>query len=129
MRSYPANSAQAAGRILALTIISDGNFSPDELQCIGGSGILQHLDLGELEFRQIVQDLCNDLSLTAYHGGTRIEPSLIDPLLGEIVDSDLRRKLLQAMWRIADADGWLSDGEAVMFSRAAVAWGAENYFL
>jgi hypothetical protein len=49
--------------------------------------------------------------------------SLIDPLLGEIVDSDLRRKLLQAMWRIADADGWLSDGEAVMCSRAAVAWG------
>lgn len=129
MRSYPVNSAQAVGRILALTIISDGNFSPDELQSIGCSRILQHVELGELEFRQIVQELCNDLSLTANHGGARIEPSLIDPLLGEIVDSDLRRKLLQAMWRIADADGWLSDGEAVMLSRAAVTWGAENYFL
>lgn len=129
MRSYPVNSAPAAGRILALTIISDGNFSPDELQSIGDSRILQHLELGELEFRQIVQELCNDLSVTAHHGGARIEPSLIDPLLGEIVDSDLRRKLLQAMWRIADADCWLSDGEAVILSRAAVAWGAENSFL
>jgi uncharacterized tellurite resistance protein B-like protein len=126
MRSYPINSPHAAGRILALALISDGNLVPDELETMCRSRILQYVNLDELEFRQVLQDLCNDLMATSRHGIAKLEPSFIDSLLQEIEDGELRRKLLQAMWRIADADDWLSHGEAVLLSRATVAWTAET---
>jgi uncharacterized tellurite resistance protein B-like protein len=128
MHSYPINSAQAAGRILALTIIADGNFAPNELEALHRSGIFQYVELDEPQFRQIVRQLCEDLHASATHGIARLDHGLIDSMLDEIVDSDLRRKLLQVMWRIADADGCLSDSEAVLLSRASATWQAENYF-
>jgi hypothetical protein len=33
------------------------------------------------------------------------------------------------MWRLADADGWLADAEAVVLNRAAIRWGAEHGFV
>jgi uncharacterized tellurite resistance protein B-like protein len=33
------------------------------------------------------------------------------------------------MWNIAEADGWLADGEAVLLSRASTVWGAETNFV
>lgn len=128
MRTYPTNSAHAAGRILALTIISDGNVAPDELEALYRSRILQHVSLGELEFREVLHGLCNDLLATTRHGIVNLDPELIDRLLEEIEDGGLRRKLLQAMWKIADADDWLSDGEAVLLSRASITWAAETNF-
>lgn len=128
MRTYPTNSARAAGRILALTIISDGNVAPDELEAMYRSRILQHVSLDEIEFRDVLHELCNDLLATTMHGIVNLEPGLIDRLLQEIEAGDLRRKLLQAMWKIADADDWLSDGEAVLLSRASITWAAETNF-
>lgn len=128
MRIYPTNSARAAGRILALTIICDGNVAPDELEAMYRSRILHYVSLGELEFREVLHELCDDLLATTRHGIVNLEPDLIDRLLQEIEDGDLRRKLLQAMWKIADADDWLSDGEAVLLSRASTAWAAETHF-
>lgn len=128
MRSYPTNSSFAAGRILALTIISDGSVPPDELEAMYRSRILQYLSLDELEFKQVLHELCDDLLATTTHGIVNIEPSLIDLLLQEIEDENLRRKLLQAMWKIADADDWLSNGEAVLLSRASITWAAETNF-
>lgn len=128
MRTYPTNSARAAGRILALTIISDGNVAPDELEAMYRSRILQHVSLDEIEFRDVLHELCNDLLASTQHGIVNLEPGLIDRLLQEIEAGDLRRKLLQAMWKIADADDWLSDGEAVLLSRASITWAAETNF-
>ncbi len=128
MRTYPINSSHAAGRILALTLISDGNLAPEELETLGRSRILDYVSLDELQFRQVLEDLCNDLVATSRHGIAQLEPSLIDALLDEIADAELRRKLLQVMWKIADADDWLSQGEAVLLSRATVAWQAETNF-
>jgi uncharacterized tellurite resistance protein B-like protein len=128
MRSYPTNSSLAAGRILALTIITDGNVAPDEVEAMYRSRILQYVNLDELEFRQVLHELCNDLHATTTHGIAKLESGMIDQLLQEIEDENLRRKLLQAMWKIADADDWLSDGEAALLSRACISWGAGTNF-
>jgi uncharacterized tellurite resistance protein B-like protein len=128
MRTYPTNSPEAAGRLLALIILSDGNVAPTELDALYGSRILEHVALEEHQFKEVLHDLCNDLLATTRHGMAQVDVELIDHLLGEIEAPDLRRKLLQAMWRIADADGWLADAEAVLLNRAAIAWGAETSF-
>lgn len=129
MRPYVIDSPHAAGRLLALTMIVDGNLAQTELSALHRSRILQYVQLSEPQFRTLLQDLCDDLLTSSAQGLVKLEPALIDSLLQEIADPDLRRNLLQAMWRIADADDWLADGEAVLLGRASVLWAAETNFV
>ena len=129
MRTYPTNSPSAAGRLLALTMIADGNVALSELKAVYRSHILEHIALDDETFDNVLHELCNDLLLTARHGAVHIDTDLIDCFLDEIESPDLRRRMLQAMWKLADADGWLADSEAVVLNRAAVRWGAESNFV
>ena len=128
MRSYASNSPHAAGRLLALTMVVDGNLAHSELVAMDRTRILNHVALDHDAFQQLLQELCDDLLMGAVHGVVQLDSGLIDDLLMEINQPDLRRHLLQAMWNIADADGWLADGEAVLLTRASVMWGAETGF-
>ena len=129
MRSYPKNSPGAAGRLLALTMISDGNVALSEIRAVYRSRILEHIGLDDDEFDAVLHELCNDLLATAHHGTIQIDETLIDALLDEIEAPELRRNLLRTMWRLADADGWLADSEAVVLNRAAIRWDAESGFV
>jgi len=128
MRSYAIDSSHAAGRILALTMVVDGNLAHSELVALDRTRILKYVTLDHGAFQQLLQELCDDLLSGAVHGVVQFDACLIDGLLTEIEHPDLRRHLLQAMWNIADADGWLADGEAVLLTRAGVMWGAETGF-
>ena len=128
MRSYPIDSPQAAGRILALTMIVDGNLAGSELAALDRSKILNHIELDQADFQRLLNDLCEDLLTSTSHGSIKVDNELIDSLLAEIAHPDLRRSLLRAMWTIADADGWLADAEAVLLTRASNAWSAETNF-
>lgn len=128
MRSYPIDSAQAAGRILALSMVADGSLAETEIAALDRSRILEHLDLDQAQFQCLMQELCDDLLATASHGSVQLERDVIDSLLSEIQSPELRRKLLRAMWSVADADEWLADGEAVLLARASIVWAAESNF-
>lgn len=129
MRTYPTNSALAAGRLLALTMIVDGNVALSEMKTVYRSRILEHIDLDDDAFDAVLHDLCHDLLATARGGAVQVDVDLIDALLDEIDEPPLRRTLLRAMWKLADADGWLADAEAVLLNRAALHWGAESNFV
>ena len=66
---------------------------------------------------------------TAHHGAVQVDAATIDAFLDDVESPELRRNLLGAMWRLADADGWLADAEAVVLNRAAIRWGAESGFV
>jgi uncharacterized tellurite resistance protein B-like protein len=129
MRSYPKNSPRAAGRLLALTMIVDGNVALSELKAIYRSRILEHIDLDDDEFDAVLHELCNDLLATARHDTVEVDTDTIDAFLDDVDSPELRRNLLRAMWKLADADGWLADSEAIVLNRAAVRWGAETGFV
>ena len=129
MRSYSIDSPHAAGRILALTMIVDGNVDKSELVAMDHTNILEHIDLDRADFHRLLHDLCNDLLTPTSHGTIQLSNVLIDHLLAEIESPELRRKLLRAMWNIADADGWLADAEAILLTRASNAWSAETNFV
>jgi uncharacterized tellurite resistance protein B-like protein len=129
MRSYPVNSTLAAARLLALTAICDGNLAPAELQAMAATRLQPHSALDEQQFGEVIQHLCDDLLATAAGTTVQLDAPLLDALLAEIQQPALRRQLLQAMWHIAEADGWLADGEAVLLSRASIVWGAETNFV
>lgn len=128
MRTYATNSPHAAGRLLALTMVVDGNVDPTELAALDHSRILAQVGLDREDFQTLLRDLCEDLLAGAVHGMVQLDNVHLDLVLNEIVDPKQRRNLLQAMWKIADADGWLADGEAVLLARAGLVWGAEKGF-
>ena len=128
MRSYLVDSPRAAGRILALTMIVDGNLAKAEIEAMDRSKILGHIHLDQADFQEVLQELCDDLLILNSQDTIQIGDGLIDRLLEEIKQPDLRSRLLRAMWSIADADGWLADAEAILLTRASNAWAAETGF-
>ena len=128
MRAYPTDSPDAAGRILALTMIVDGRLAVSELTALDSSKILDHIDIDLARFQRMLQDLCDDLLAAQSDDAVQLDDAAIDRVLAEIAHPDLRRQLLNAMWRIADADDLLADAEAVLLTRASHAWSAERNF-
>jgi uncharacterized tellurite resistance protein B-like protein len=130
MRHYETDSASAAGRLVALCMVVDGNMAPTELQALQRSRLLEYIDIDIDTFHDLVSDLCQDmLSTSVKHEHVELGQATIDALLGEIHDPALRRELLRAMWNIADADGVLADAEATLLSRACAMWSAESRFV
>ena len=130
MRHYETDSASAAGRLVALCMVVDGNMAPSELQALQRSRLLEYIDIDIDNFHDLVDELCQDmLSTSVKHEHVALDEATIDALLGEIHDPALRRQLLRAMWNIADADGVLADAEAKLLARACVVWSAESHFV
>jgi len=130
MRHYPSNSASAAGRILALCMVIDGNLAPSELRALTRSRLLEYIQIDIDTFHGLLDQLCQDMLTSSVQQECVVLPeATIDALLAEIGDPELRRQLLQAMWSIADADGVLADAEAKLLARACVIWSAESGFI
>ena len=130
MRHYETDSASAAGLLVALCMVVDGNMAPSELQALQRSRLLDYIDIDIDAFHDLVDDLCQDmLSTSVQHEHVVIDEPTIDALLGEIQNPALRRQLLRAMWNIADADGVLADAEAKLLARACAVWSAEAHFV
>lgn len=125
MRQYKANSSESMARIIALSMLVDGGLDKSELDVIANYGVLDRLAMTEDEFEKIVHILCDDMLQCShgFHSGQiELNELTIDSILAEIEDSHLRKQLLRIMLAIVDADHRLSDGEAVLISRALQCW-------
>ena len=122
MRSYPSDSPQAICRLLALTVISDGDGSPSEIAATYRLSILDYAGIEDDVFDQVVRDLTTDLPTSA-DGLAKVDTVTVDQCLAEITRPDLRLRLWKAMWKLAYADDRFADGEFALLHRATVAWG------
>jgi hypothetical protein len=61
MRSYPSNSPQAAARIVALTLLADGDICRFERRALQRTRAAERLGLLPSEFAEILNDCCIDL--------------------------------------------------------------------
>jgi uncharacterized tellurite resistance protein B-like protein len=130
MRSYRANSLEARARILALAMIVDGHLAPTELEVLEQAPSMRDLSIDRTLFREVLEALCHDMLHTSVvQEAVELNHQVLDGLLAEVTDPDLRRALLAAMWKIADADGVLADAEAVLLTRACAVWAAESGFV
>jgi len=127
MRTYPVDSASAAARILALSMIVDGDLAPAELRALAHSKVLDHIEIDFDTFHTLLGELCEDMIVDASgRRNVELEPEALDTMFAEIRDPALRRRLLQAMSRIADADGVLADAEATLLAHAAAVWSGDR---
>lgn len=125
MRSYPRNSPEAAARIVALVLISDGHVCSSEFDILKQLGAERELGLEPQLLPHIVHTLCEEL--LAYGHGTgslisNVDDSTLAALMAEISDPALQRTVLRLSLAAARADGHLADGETWVIEAARQHW-------
>lgn len=132
MRTYPTNSAQAAARIVALTLVSDGSISPAELDILERMDACRQLGISRLEWGRVLQDFCEDL--LAARQSTSADACVIAPwalaqLMAEVEDPTLRLCVLRLCVAVAESDDHIADGESIVLVSAVENWGLHRLML
>jgi len=125
MRSYPHNSPEAAARIVALVLISDGHVCSSEFEILKQLGAERELGLEPHLLPHIVHTLCEELLLGGYQTGSlmdNVDDSTLASLMAEISDPALRKTVLRLSLAAAKADGHLADGEATVVEAVRHHW-------
>ena len=131
MRQYATDSAQAAARILALTILADGGLDQAELNSVTRSEAARRLQIAEEDFDRVLQEYCQDLLQGADYLDSvalRLSPDVLRMLLDEIRDPAFQQLILQTMQDIVDADGVSTAAEAALLSQTGAAWAGSSGF-
>jgi len=125
MRRYPHNSPEAAARIVALVLLSDGQACRSELDTLEQLGAERELDLTPQLLPHIVYTLREELLLrgsTADALLEKVDDETLACLMAEISDPALQRTVLRLSLAAARADGHLADGEAWVLEAARRHW-------
>lgn len=125
MRSYPLNSPEAAARIVALVLISDGHVCSSEFDILKQLDAERELGLSGDQLPRIVHTLCEELLLGSYATGSlmcQLDDDALASLMAEVSDPSLQNKVLRLALAAARADGHLADGEAVVVEAARRHW-------
>lgn len=125
MRSYPRNSPEAAARIVALVLISDGHVCKSEFDILKQLGAERELGLEPDLLPHIVHTQCEELLASGYESGSliaNVDDSALASLMAEISDPALQKKVLRLSLAAARADGHLADGEHLVVAAAQQHW-------
>ena len=132
MRSYPNNSPLAAARIVALTLIADGQLKPAEMRALHETKAYASLHLNPAMLRQVMQDLCADLLEDRPDDGQsdiRLSPRQITAILKEVDEPVLRHTLFGICLEAAYADDVIHDGEVTLLAEALQLWNIKDHKL
>ncbi len=125
MRSYPHNSPEAAARIVALVLISDGHVCSSEFEILKKLEAERQLGLEPQLLPHIVHTLCEELLASGYETGSligNVDDNALASLMAEISDPALQRTVLRLSLAAALADGHLADGETLVLEAARHHW-------
>jgi tellurite resistance protein len=122
MRTYTRNSSEAAARIVALVLISDGHVCRSELEALNQLDGARELGL---DMPGIVQTLCEDLLMEGFSGRpvlSHIDDRALATMMAEVDEPRLQAEVLRIATSVAHADRHLSEGETAMLETLNRAW-------
>ena len=129
MRSYPANSPQAAARIVALTLVADGDIGDAEIEWLDRLIVHEQLGLARHELHAVLDTFCEDLLSSGqlkWADACPVDERTLADLMGEIQDPALRLKLLRLCVELAEVDAHVDDGESIVLVAAVEHWGLQH---
>ena len=124
MRNYPRNSPEAAARIVALVLVSDGHACRSEMDVVDKANAGAELGLGPDAFRGVLQTLCEDLLIGASGGSmlSGLDAEGLRSMMAEVDDPALQRKILALTVAVAAADDHTAEGETVVLDAVREHW-------
>jgi uncharacterized tellurite resistance protein B-like protein len=126
MRRYPVDSPQAAARIVALTVVADGDIGEAEIECLDRFAVHTQLGLARHELHALLDTFCEDLLSSdqlMWADVCPVDERTLGDLMGEIQNPALRRKLLRLCVEVAQADAQVAEGESIVLVAAVEHWG------
>jgi uncharacterized tellurite resistance protein B-like protein len=129
MRRYPANSPQAAARIVALTLVADGDIGEAEIAWLDRLAVHDKLGLTRHELHALLDTFCEDLLSSGQlqsADACPVDDRTLADLMGEIQDPVLRLKLLRWCVELAEVDAHVHEGESIVLVAAVEHWGLHH---
>ncbi|MCV2367497.1 tellurite resistance TerB family protein [Roseateles oligotrophus] len=129
MRHYPVNSPQAAARIVALTVVADGDIAEAEIECLDRLAVHEQLGLTRHELLALLDTFCEDLLSSGqlnWADTCPVDERTLADLMGEIQDPALRLKVLRICVELAEVDAQVDDGESNVLIAAVEHWGLHH---
>lgn len=126
MRSYPLNSPQAAARVVALTVVADGDIGEAEIEWLDRLAVHEQLGLARHEFHALLDTFCEDLLSSGqltWADVCPVDERTLADLMSEIQDFSLRLKLLRLCVALAECDAHVAEGESIVLTAAVEHWG------
>ncbi len=132
MRKYPQNSPQAAARIVALTLIADGDIGQEELALLERLAVHQQLGLTRDALHAVIDTFCEDLLSSKqlnWSDACPVDEYTMAELMGEVDDPLLRRTVLSICVKLAEVDDHVAEGESVVLIAAVAHWNQHHQML
>ncbi len=129
MRPYAANSPSAAARIIALTVVADGDISQPEIDLLESLGVHDQLGLERQALHEVFDAFCEDLLLTQqlrYADVCPVDEPTLAALMADISDPALRMRLLGLCVALAESDDRVAEGEQIVLKAAVKYWGLRS---
>lgn len=129
MRPYPVNSPQAAARIVALTVVADGDIADAEIECLDRLAVNEQLGLTRHELLELLDTFCEDLLSSGQLNWADVCPvdeRTLANLMDEIQDPALRLKVLRLCVELAEVDANVDDRESAVLVAAVEHWGLQH---
>jgi len=125
MRRYPPNSPQAAARVVALTMVADGTVCRGELHSLVRLDVYDRLNLDAVQMQQLLDELARDLfefGAPAWDGSGGLHPLIMNCVLEDVTNAELRETVLEICRDIARADSHVTEGENALLALAGTEW-------
>jgi hypothetical protein len=125
MRHYQCNSPEAAGRILAACLLSDGYLSLTELDALDRCGMERRLLLNRSRLLAILKTFYEDLTHCGYLSWSdvcQVDPATLGWLAADVKDRQLRRDIIDLCNEAVMADRGHCDREADFLRLLREAW-------
>lgn len=129
MRNYPRNSPEAAARIVALVLISDGHVCRSEVEALQHLQVERELGMAAGSFAKVMHTLCEDLLVSAYGSGSMmcsVDEATLASLMAEVDAPALQRLVIRLAGAAAAADSHLAEAEALVMAAARRHWGIDD---
>ena len=122
-RRYPRNSPRAAGRILAIALLANGDIKAVEWKCLTKANAFERLGLQSPHWQTVLDDLCQDLIASADEAEVcRVGGPTLATWLDEIDDAGLQALLVELCVQVIEADGEIHPSESLVLRTALEQW-------
>ena len=123
MQTYRTNSPQAAARLVAMALVSDGQYALSELQALARLDAAQRLGLSTEAFQAVIDHFCQELLQAS--GGVWtgvVDNATRARLMAEVTDPALQDLIVQQCEALMLADGHLAGGEIALIDALSARW-------
>ena len=126
MRNYSVDSPQAAARVVALTLVADGDIGDAEIEWLDRLAVHDQLGLTRLELHAVLDAFCEDLLSSGqlkWADACPVVERTLGDLMADIEDPALRLEVLRLCVELAEVDSHVDEGESIVLVAAVEHWG------